>query len=77
MGWYKHVLHMRMTYKCYNTHDRKFSHASRHNILDEICEEAKADMKAMPRSELGSWTRAVTTSDGDWHKRGSVKKAPL
>ena len=40
------------------------------DILDEICEEAKMEMKSLPSSELGSWERAVTTSDGCWHIRG-------
>lgn len=40
------------------------------NILDEICESAKSDMKALPTTQLGSWKRAVTTSDGCWHIRG-------
>lgn len=33
------------------------------DMLDEICELAKQDMKEMSCSELGSWKRAVTTSD--------------
>ena len=40
------------------------------DILDEVCELGKADMKALPSSQLGSWDRAVTTSDGCWHIRG-------
>lgn len=40
------------------------------SILDEICEEAKEEMKETPSSELGSWERAITTSDGCWHIRG-------
>ena len=38
-------------------------------VLDELCEIAKQEMKALPESELGSWKRAVTTADGTWHKR--------
>ena len=34
------------------------------DILDEICEEAKDETKIMPSSELGSWQKAFTTSDG-------------
>ena len=33
-------------------------------MLDEMCELAKQDMKALPESELGSWKRAVTTAEG-------------
>lgn len=40
------------------------------DILDQICEDAKTEMKGLPSSELGSWDRAVTTSDGCWHIRG-------
>ena len=39
-------------------------------ILDDMCEQAKAEMKSLPTTELGSWERAVTTSDGCWHIRG-------
>lgn len=36
------------------------------DILDEVCEEGKEEMKGKPSSEIGSWERAVTTSDGCW-----------
>ena len=36
------------------------------NILDEVCEDGKVEMMALPSSQLGSWKRAVTTSDGCW-----------
>ncbi len=36
------------------------------DMLDEICEMGK-DMKVLPETELSSWKRAVTTSDGAWH----------
>lgn len=39
------------------------------DILD-ICELGKAEMKCLPSTELGSWEKAVTTSDGCWHIRG-------
>ena len=39
-------------------------------MLDEMCEEAKSDMKQMNPSTLGSWKRAVTTADGAWMTRG-------
>ena len=35
-----------------------------------MCEEAKQEMKDLPRSELGSWSRAVTAGDGVWLTRG-------
>ena len=39
-------------------------------MLQELCERAKAEMKAMPAQELGSWQNAVTTADGCWLTRG-------
>ena len=39
-------------------------------MLDEVCELGKDDMKALPSENLGSWQCAVTTSDGCWHIRG-------
>ena len=40
------------------------------DMLDTICEIGKDEMKALPSEQLGSWERAVTTSDGCWHIRG-------
>ena len=40
------------------------------DILDEVCEEGKEEMKGKPNSEIGSWEGAVTTSDGCWQIRG-------
>ena len=39
-------------------------------LLREQCAEAKDDMKALPATQLGSWERAVTVSDGAWLTRG-------
>ena len=39
-------------------------------MLQEICERSKAEMKAMPAEEIGSWQNAVTTADGCWLTRG-------
>ena len=36
-------------------------------MFNEMCNEAKADMK-MKAPEVGSWQRAVTSSDGVWRK---------
>lgn len=38
--------------------------------LDEVCELGKEEMKGLKDDQLGSWKRAVTTSDGCWHIRG-------
>ena len=39
-------------------------------MLHEACELGKEEMKSLPSDKLGSWQRAVTTSDGCWHIRG-------
>ena len=39
-------------------------------MVDEICNEAKQDMKQMDQDKLGSWSRAVTSADGVWMTRG-------
>ena len=39
-------------------------------MLDEVCELGKDEMKSVKDDRLGSWKRAVTTSDGCWHIRG-------
>ena len=39
-------------------------------MLDDVCEMGKEEMKSLPDDQLGSWKRAVTTSDGCWHIRG-------
>ena len=44
------------------------------DILDEMCEEEKKNMQELTQDELGSWTRAVVTSDGVWHTRGHFGK---
>ena len=43
------------------------------HILDEAYDLGKDDMKSIPNSELGSWERVVTTSDGCWHISFSAK----
>ena len=44
------------------------------DILNDMCNEAKENMKAIDRGILGSWERAVVTSDGVWHTRGHFSK---
>ena len=48
--------------------DLAFPHIK--EILDEMCEEEKEHMKALPPTQLGSWSRGVTTCDGCWQIRG-------
>ena len=43
-------------------------------LLDEMCEEAKVDMKTVDQSQLGSWSRGVTSADGTWMTRGHHSK---
>lgn len=43
-------------------------------ILNEMCDEEKERMKEIDAGELGSWQRAVVTSDGVWHTRGHFSK---
>ena len=40
------------------------------DILNEMCEEEKERMRHLPKEELGSWNRAVVTSDAVWQTRG-------
>lgn len=44
------------------------------DILNEMCEEEKEQMKELVEGELGSWQRAVVASDGVWHTRGHFSK---
>ena len=44
------------------------------DILDEMCDEEKDRMVDLDDEELGSWNRAVVTSDGVWHTRGHFSK---
>lgn len=40
------------------------------DILDEMCEDEKNYMKALPNDQLGSWSRGVSPCDGCWQIRG-------
>ena len=35
-------------------------------ILDEMCDDAKHQMKQLSPEQIGSWSRTVTCSDGCW-----------
>ena len=43
-------------------------------MVDEMCEEAKEDMKAIDEHTLGSWKQAVTSADAAWLTRGYHSK---
>ena len=51
----------------YNT--IKLLHPIVHSMLSEMCKEAKDEMKALDPIVVGSWQRAITTSDGVWLTR--------
>ena len=51
-------------------HIIRIAHPFVKTVLDEICEMGKNEMKMKNPSELGSWKKAVTTSDGCWLIRG-------
>ena len=40
------------------------------DVLDGMCTEEQDRMKAILPEEIGSWKKAVVTSDGVWHTRG-------
>ena len=43
-------------------------------MVDKMCSDAKDDMQRMDQNELGSWSRAVTSTDGTWMTRGHHSK---
>ena len=43
-------------------------------MVDEMCEEAKEEMKTMDEHTLGSWKQAVTSADAAWMTRGQHSK---
>ncbi len=43
-------------------------------MVDDLCEEAKDEMKSMDPNALGSWKKAITSADGCWHTRGRHSK---
>ena len=38
-------------------------------MVDEMCNDAKDDMKKLDQTKLGSWKQAVTSADGVWQTR--------
>ncbi|KAI8493983.1 hypothetical protein Bbelb_283300 [Branchiostoma belcheri] len=52
----------------YNILSKAYPHV--HNILDVQMKRARANMKEMDPTKVGSWKRAVTSGDGVYHTRG-------
>lgn len=52
----------------------KLIHPVVHGMLTEMCDEAKSEMKSLGPTVIGSWKRAVTTSDGVWLTRGKFSQ---
>ena len=60
--WYDFQSTMKMLYPVVNL------------MLDKMCEGAKYDMRCMDKHELGSWSRAVTSTEDDtWHATFSIR----
>ena len=43
-------------------------------MVNKMCDDAKDDMRYMNQNEFGSWSRAVTSTDGTWMTRGHHSK---
>ena len=43
-------------------------------MVDEMCEEAKEDIKVMEEDTIGSWKNAVMSADATWMTRGHFSK---
>ncbi|XP_019645074.1 PREDICTED: uncharacterized protein LOC109485843, partial [Branchiostoma belcheri] len=56
----------------YNILSKAYPHV--HNILDVQMKKARANMKEMDPTKVGSWKRAVTSGDGVYHTRGHHSK---
>ena len=52
----------------------KLLHPIVSSMLNEMCDDAKAEMKAKPPTEVGSCQRAITSSDGVWLTRGKFSQ---
>ena len=52
----------------------KLLHPIVNGMLNEMCNDAKSEMKMLDPSTVGSWQRAVTSSDGAWLTRGKFSQ---
>jgi len=52
----------------------KLLHPVVEEMLNKMCDEAKNEMKSLGPTVVGSWERAITTSDGCWLTRGKFSQ---
>ena len=52
----------------------KLLHPIVNGMLNEMCNDAKSEIKMLDPSTVGSWQRAVTSSDGAWLTRGKFSQ---
>jgi len=52
----------------------KLLHPIVNAMLTEMCNSSKDDMKMLDSSAVGSWQRAITSSDGSWLTRGKFSQ---
>ena len=52
----------------------KLLHPIVDTMVNEMCEMAKDEMKALSPTTVGSWQRAITSSDGAWLTRGKFSQ---
>ena len=60
----KHYLGMHVVNRRHFYHVIEMAYPHVKDILDEVCELGKEEMKYLPSTQLGSWEKAVMTSDG-------------
>jgi len=75
---YNRVLHQAFGIDAYSSDLFSSTIARMHPVVeqmvDEMCEEAKSEMRELDSSQLGSWNQAVTSADGTWLTRGYHSK---
>jgi len=52
----------------------KLLHPVMEVMLNEMCDEAKNEMKSLGPTVVGSWERVITASDGCWLTRGKFSQ---
>ena len=51
-----------------------YIHPVVNGMLNELCNDAKNEMKMLDPSKAGSWQKAVSSSDGSWLTRENFSK---